>query len=312
MRYSVAALMVAALLAAAGGTAMGQKAVPGKVTTKGIANPQIVGPGVQPAPDAQFGIANPLIVGPDVQPATNTQFGIVVAIYYDLADGETYICTGTLMTPKVILTAGHCGCGFNYRVNFKQATRFTDTDHREVEGTPILFDQRVCRDGYLGGGNDLALIRLRVPLEVGAGGYFGGKVWDLRPSIPKGARLTVAGYGYTSANTIGVRGKADIPVYSFACEDASLANSCAPFSEMILAESGGGGGVRTDTCGGDSGGPVFWSQEGRPRLIAVTSRAAPGLQDDVAHHCGGGGIYTLLGRNSVQQWLEMNGIPKAE
>jgi secreted trypsin-like serine protease len=62
-----------------------------------------------------------------------------------------------------------------------------------------------------------------------------------------------------------------------------------------------------DTCGGDSGGPVFLMGTKGPRLIAVTSRAAPASRNDNPDHCGGGGIYTLLGRKTVLDWLEAHG-----
>ena len=78
---------------------------------------------------------------------------------------------------------------------------------------------------------------------------------------------------------------------------------------MILAEAPGPS-IRTDTCGGDSGGPVFLFVNGAPRLVAVTSRAAPGTQANPNSQCGGGGIYTLIGRKSVHQWLQANGVPE--
>jgi secreted trypsin-like serine protease len=300
---------LAAVLLVLGGThqALGQTAppvIPGKVTSGG-----------KPL--------KPFIVGPGFQPASSAQFGSVVAIYYKLADRETYLCTGTLLTDKLILTAGHCGCGFSYSVNSNATTHFDDPNQLQLDGPPILFDQRTCREGYLGGGNDLALLRLRNAVDLGSAnatqqpsdlstgiGYFGESVWNLRSMLTRGMSLQVIGYGYTSANVLGVRGKGDIPIYSVDCVEAALASICAPLAEMILAQTSAPGN-RTDTCGGDSGGPVFWMQDGLPRLIAVTSRAAPFVQDNAARNCGGGGIYTLLGRASVQQWFEANSIPRA-
>jgi secreted trypsin-like serine protease len=243
----------------------------------------------------------------------------VVAIYYKKADGNTYICTGTLIASQVVLTAGHCGCGLagSYWVSRQQNARLADPSQLgAVDAPPILYDQRVCRNGYLGEGNDLALIRLRDPVPVLATpnsslwegfGYPPELVFDLRKLIVKGSRLTVIGYGYTESRQIGVRNQGQVSVYSFDCEENFLKGICSAFSEMVLADQQTGR-PANDTCGGDSGGPVFWTQSGIPRLVAVTSRAAPGLQENAALHCGGGGIYILLGRKSIHDWFEANGV----
>jgi hypothetical protein len=76
---------------------------------------------------------------------------------------------------------------------------------------------------------------------------------------------------------------------------------------MVLADQAGGRAAH-DTCGGDSGGPVFWIQDGLAWLVGVTSRAAPGVQQNATLHCGGGGIYTLIGRRDVHAWLRANGV----
>lgn len=248
--------------------------------------------------------------------ADDQQFGAVVAIVYQKPNGKTYICSGTLVARGIVLTAGHCGCGIasSYWVHIREDARGRphDDDFSGAKGSPILFDQRVCRDGVLAYGNDLALIKLmkEIDLEGSAASKFhlSSLAFDLRPVVQKGDHLLAVGYGYTESHLIGMRRRANISIYSFTCEEWGLADVCSPFTEMILAEKPGPR-VRADTCGGDSGGPVFRvDTEARMQLVAVTSRAAPGTQDDVSLGCGGGGIYTLIGRTSVKQWLQFNGV----
>jgi hypothetical protein len=251
--------------------------------------------------------------------------GAVVAIYYKRPNGSTYICSGVLITRQLVLTAGHCGCGLagTYWIDTRQDARASDPARLlPVYGAPILFDQQVCRSGTLANGNDLALIRLQyeidqeyldtIDLKQWPGfGYPSGFVIDLRRQIAKGSQLKVIGYGYTESRSIGVRNQGEVPVYSFDCEERVLSGVCAPFTEMILA-GGAANRPANDTCGGDSGGPVYWiDADGFLQLVAITSRAAPGVQQDEALHCGGGGIYTLIGRTSVYDWLRANGVDVA-
>jgi hypothetical protein len=256
---------------------------------------------------------HPKVIGPDAGPAP--EFKSVVAIYYNKADGGRYICTGTLLTPTLVLTAGHCGCGLpgSYTVDFRLDARSgVQTRVANVEDRPILFDQRVCRGGNLSNGRDLALLRL-IQIEnnddthPSMSGYPHDLIWDLRAQLVPKRRLTAVGYGYAANGHVGFRNHVTIPIASGDCTSRRYRNICMPFGEMALAEAPGPR-LRSDTCGGDSGGPIFLiAEDGRPTLVAVTSRAAPGSQDNPLGHCGGGGIYVIVGRKSVQAWLRANG-----
>jgi hypothetical protein len=245
-----------------------------------------------------------------------------------------------------ILTAGHCGCGEpeSYRVIIDDDLNPTQTIKFGLSGAPVLFDQRVCRNARLYG-NDLALLTLKVAFhcdvavaaQADAWNVNGTWIWqgtpapadcrpadaqnapgrsfgfsslsvlDLLPTLRSGVKLTAVGYGYTEKHVLGRRAFAQIPIASANCTEPQFAPYCAPFAEMILA-SAVGTQRRTDTCKGDSGGPIFLINEIGYTLIGITSRNAPGVDDDPILHCGGGGIYTLLGRRSVQDWLLANGV----
>ena len=57
-----------------------------------------------------------------------------------------------------------------------------------------------------------------------------------------------------------------------------------------------------------SGGPIFRVSEGQYTLVGITSRAVPFAQIDPSMQCGGGGIYTIVGRETVHNWLRANGV----
>lgn len=281
-------------------------------------------------------------------PAPENPSALAVAIAYRLG-GENSLCTGTLLDATHVLTAGHCGCGTDYRVIL--SNKVVGEPGREIEGNPILFDSGICRD-FVPAGNDLALLTLKEPAdcEVAAnaldqivfrnGKYFlkNGDLpptdcrfdpanvqpgttqsfgypekffYDLMPQVEKAGRLTGFGYGYTENGTVGVRMQATIPIRSIACLESRFLFECAPYLEMILGELLGHG-LRKDSCRGDSGAPMFLIEEGRYTLVAVTSRGTRERPDLPILKCGQGGIYTIVSRHSVRNWLEANGVKQVQ
>jgi hypothetical protein len=241
------------------------------------------------------------------------QYRYVVGIAYAGANGHA-ICTGTLVGPRLVLTAGHCACGTGYQVT--QSLEMKDGPHLDVEDRPILFDRTACQwPGQISPGRDLALLRLSRDASVDASyNAFPPLAYDNIERTRVGSSLVVIGYGLTETRSQGVRLEAAVPVYSPDCARRQMVEAgCAPFFEMILASRGGGAGPQKDTCSGDSGGPVFVMGVGLnggdvPILVGVTSRPAPLPQVDTENHCGGGGIYTVVGRTDVRQWLRQNGV----
>ncbi len=263
------------------------------------------------------------------------------AIFYKEANQQTYICTGILLDERHILTAGHCGCGSDYRVTFTQSAREGDltSEFLKIDGAPILFDPLTCLRRAKPG-SDLALLRLKESYSGDKNNTVDTKfmgypmfslAMDLREQMKPGTGLTIVGYGETETGPIAspVRMKASVPVLTTDCFEQPYRLSCAPFLEMILADREGRRTPR-DTCGGDSGGPVLVSKtislpkcranpnenlDDRPKfpvlqdvLAAITSRAAPFAQPLSGGHCGGGGIYTLIGRRSVYAWFDANRV----
>lgn len=257
--------------------------------------------------------------------------GLAVGIYFADRAGPA-ICTGVAIARHLVLTAGHCACGFpeSYIVTslekmpreaFRERTLKLVADLKRglpvkrvpvddfiqpIYGAPIPFDVNQCAQGITPG-SDLALLALDRSFcgETPAcpKGY-DIAYWSLRDRLAPGARLKVVGYGRTETNALGERRVVQVPILTGNCVIARYGQNCAPFKELILSDREAGS-LAKDSCGGDSGGPAFLRAGDKWLLVAITSRGTPGLLPG-AGDCGGGGVYELLGRDSVRTWLEAN------
>jgi Trypsin len=253
-----------------------------------------------------------------------------VEVRYQVYGGEEF-CTGTFVGRHQVLTAGHCACGFpgTYEIHVGQAGAEAVFPVTAV----VLYDPRVCA-GYDLHSRDLALLITGTDLDCKGGArmsradradykkdcqasgpaltirqQFGAQmrsVWDLGRQLTRGQAVAAVGYGKNNAGTHSRRLMAPIPIMSPSCSDGRFPAICASFAEMLLVDTRG---QADDTCEGDSGGPVYFMNGATkaPELIATVSQAAPFTQG--ANGCGGGGVYELLGRVSVQAWLGANGVP---
>jgi V8-like Glu-specific endopeptidase len=224
--------------------------------------------------------------------------------------GNNKICSGTLIAPDLVVTAAHCYCdGVMDQVIFG-VSAFAPTDRINiVKEQSLLFtsgpDQaaqrcaQIKQDLSLG---DLALMKLEKPTtapprEIGG-----------LPMVMNSASVRAVGFGQNnSAGTggvIGVKYQVNIVIASYQCGGTTALNipdnqvfRCKNPYELVAA------GLNRDTCGGDSGGPVYVSaQNTKIYLVGVTSRAV-----DPNGKCGPGGIYVLLGAPPIRAWLEAQG-----
>lgn len=229
---------------------------------------------------------SPRIVGGQLTNAG--EFPDCVAIGSD----SQWCCTGTLISPNVVITAGHCNPGCTTRVYFGTNTQTPDPNRIVRVKTAIkhIGYSTPAPDVIL---NDLTILILdkkvdfAEPAKMATASQIDAATW---------CRLV----GFGTTNTQGTFGygsqrKVDVAIASNACDlAASNRYACNQNFEIV---AGGGG---KDSCNGDSGGPLYIKVGDNWLLSGATSRATKEWRLS-GRACGEGGIYVRIA--AYNEWI---------
>jgi endonuclease G len=202
-------------------------------------------------------------------------------------------CTGVLIAPTVALTAGHCN-----DATLKSIIVGTSSLARATEGETISVIKRIEYPSSAETEDLTVLVLAResrfAPRAIATG-------WA-RADIRNGARVAIAGYGAINRDAtmyINDLQEAETTITDADCtQKPGCHASVAPGGEL------GAGGMGTDTCRGDSGGPLYLMADYGTFVAGITSRA----YEDAQYECSGGGIYARP--DKVIDWIEQSaGVP---
>ncbi len=221
------------------------------------------------------------------EPAAADDWPDAAAIYW----GSSVSCTGVLVAPTLVLTAGHC------EGNITQVT--VGTNDYEVGGETLPVAEFFAHPDY-NGTYDVTAIVLSLPSTVTPRPLALDCV--VEDYLIEGGDVAIVGFGATDewAGQWGtVLNEAFTEITDPLCED--IAADCnaevSPGGELIA----GGDGI--DSCNGDSGGPLYLLTPRGDYLAGLTSRGVV----PSATPCGGGGIYVRA--DAVVDWVqEVTGI----
>lgn len=234
------------------------------------------------------------------------RYPAVVLILMDVDGAPAYRCTGTVIAPKVVLTAGHCT---GEPGEFSGMRIFTESDVQNGNNTypnaggpnsieaaswqshPLFTEANFSL-------HDVGVIVLRKAVNV-ASSEFGqlpalNSLDALSPGVSTG--FTSVGYGLQRVNAAQVTSE---KVRMIAQPHLLQVNTgfTGNFSLLLSNNASTGG-----TCFGDSGGPNFLGSTASGRTIAgVTSFGLNGS-------CGGTGGVFRMDRKDVQDFV--NGVLK--
>ena len=227
------------------------------------------------------------ITGNYVEDFEHPFVGLVV--FYDENGEFSHRCSGSLLSPSVFLTAGHCiEDATSARVYFQQdagANYDPETELDPVSGYP-----EYCAEGTLGvtcatsdelynygfddfagypDTHDVGLVILDQPIQLDEYGVLAapGSLDEL--DTQRGHQeltFTSSGYGLTESNPVHVTSFRERLM-----AESRLTNLRSHNTDGFNLQTNGNGSDRGGTCSGDSGGPVFYGGFESNTIVAVTS-----------------------------------------
>ncbi|SOC56875.1 S1 family peptidase [Ornithinimicrobium cerasi] len=231
------------------------------------------------------------------QPDGDDHPHVVTLLFVQEGEGY-YSCTGTLLDPDTVLTAGHCTEGGG-QVNDETwvsndpdpladyagggiAAYLASSEHW-VQGQaiphPAYDDYAAFPDTY-----DIGLVDLDEPIETG--GIYGTlpdlnflEQYMTRKGKTTNRQVTVVGYG--QQGTIPAFAQDDYERYQGTATIMGLSRSSWQGTQTVqTSNTPGKGNGSGGTCFGDSGGPAFWidpvTGEETTTVVAITSYGITG------------------------------------
>jgi hypothetical protein len=217
-----------------------------------------------------------------------------LVVFYDASGEFVHRCSGSLLTPIVFLTAGHCvvdednqllssarvyfqqdaGANYDPVTEVDPISGYPETCAGDTLGKVCATSDELYNYGFVGltlpDTHDLGLVILDQPITLSEYGALAGAS-TLDPLATRRGQhdvtFTNSGYGVTNPNpnhTLSFRER-----LMSTAQLINLRSALTDGYNLQLSNNPGGG--KGGTCGGDSGGPVFLGDPTSNLIVSVTS-----------------------------------------
>ncbi|MFN7924473.1 MAG: trypsin-like serine protease [Bryobacteraceae bacterium] len=213
-----------------------------------------------------------------------------------------WFCTGVLVHPKIVLTAGHCFIS-NMKANIVALKADDENRLQQAELISIRRMTQHPRYRQTHQISDMSVIILRTASTVAPVAIAS------TPEMSAATETTLVGFGNDDVNStrgFGLKRQVTVPITQIRrspADNLDSAEQTLGFESDLEFVAGGNG---FDSCNGDSGGPAYVTIGGVRKVAGLTSRAT----DTAGHPCGDGGIYTRVDKHVdfIRQMAQDAGI----
>src|SRR5215208_80985 len=263
------------------------------------------------------------ITGNFVEDNIHPYVGLVV--FYDENGEFLWRCTGTLISDRTLLTAGHCadteGGAVSARVYFQQDAGANYDPATEID--PVTGYPEYCADGTEGilcftastllnynypgslripNTHDVGLVILDESADLGYA-QLPEENYLNQFATARGTQdvlFTVSGYGLSYKQQVQ-NGKPNLSFRERLMAEATLVNLNSALNAGFNLQTQGNGAGKGGTCNGDSGGPVFFGglESESDLIVAVTSFGLNSL-------CRGTDFAYRIDQPDVLAWIYEN------
>lgn len=201
----------------------------------------------------------------------------IVAVLFQRAEGQG-LCTGTLISNDLVLTAAHCVDGNPQQIAIVFAPKVQGVNASQFIRGDIFTQNNLWKHPTQKGHGDLALIHFNGAIP---NGYQPTNLADKKLDLPQGTKVLLAGYGVTD----GTRESGSGVLRE---TNTTVVGENSP-TEIVTD------GRQTSVCFGDSGGPGFVQIKNEFVQWGVASSVSN-------HECNGYSVHT--GVMAFRSWIK--------
>jgi secreted trypsin-like serine protease len=190
----------------------------------------------------------------------------VVAVVADREEGQA-LCTGSILSENIVLTAAHCVEGNPQQMSLIFANNIKKANSSQVRSVDTFEQNPYWQNPSASKKGDLALLHFTGGLPRG---YQPVQLVDRATSLQEGDSVYFLGYGVTNGNTHAGSGV-------LRTTETTVLGEQSP--TQIVTD-----GTKTSVCFGDSGGPAFIEQDGQWLQWGVASSVSSQSCNEVSIH----------------------------